>query len=314
MEGCAMESAHKLLIFVATANPLWVTLLGDNPTQQKIAQFIGVSAATLTNWKHTGRIDQNRIRGIFETIRERLSRLPDTTKDEVGGIIDAFEEEYESRDNTPIGEIAIIFGMTTEECNMIIDEAIYSKRPLFPRLYYDNTTIAQEYLDGYQGVMLMWAKQDDSWAQCPIHIRYVLELDGGPTIRCSLNLPGSIQYETYDGFLARRDDNDFWIFEKKQRIRNNYIYIITNRGFKYNRIGHERGRVLTLTGNHLTTSQERTQKILTGVVIIQHMGRMDPADLDRIMEQEARVLDRAEAEKIDRMQVEVTEYLANSRS
>lgn len=161
--------------------------------------------------------------------------------------------------------------------------------PLFYGTYYA-ADVSRKVFERYNGLYLMWMKRSDEWLLCSLRVRYILPIDGKPTIRCKLNIPtqkavAGIQYWEYDGFLTQRFDKAaFWIFEKRLSAdRYDHFYLITNSGHDYMQMNSDEEVTLTFGGTYLTTGQDQLRSIVTGPVVLQRHPETDVERMESMM-------------------------------
>jgi hypothetical protein len=220
--------------------------------------------------------------------------------------IEQFKVIYHSKPENPLYDSVAILRMPVDECQNIIDEAIYERLPLFPEMFYDTVyggvnaaeDAARDYND-YKGLYDSWIKRDKVWLRSPLRVRYPLKLRHGVIIRAKLNIPmiereeGSPQtYWEYDGFLAVKGHNRrlFWTFEQRNQRNNDYMYFITDFG---RQIQSANGHHLTMAGVYLTTGQDEHRSIVTSDIVMRRIPGTDVNAMERLMHETAGVVDKA---------------------
>ena len=284
-----------MLLFVSLSNPLWQSILQPEPTQDKINNIIKVAHGTVSNWRKGGRIARLTSQRAFESTKDYIAGLTiaQADKDMLLPRIDHFAKIYANPD-LDIRSAADALSMPLDECRRIIDEAIYDRRPIFPGMFYEASErghdAAKEDFRRLQGLFHMWMRRGPLWLQCPLRVQYVLRIRDGYTIRCELSLP-IIEAEDhepswlYDGFLIVRSHKLFWLFEKRESQRNDYLSFITCAGRTHK-------RHLTLSGTYLTTGQDALQSIVADHVLIKRIYLDDQPAIDQATSNDARVLTR----------------------
>jgi hypothetical protein len=300
------KQTKKMLLFVSAENPMWSTLL-RSVTQNSIADYIRVAHGTIPSWKNGGGISQSTAKEVFDRFRNKTSGkiieakdkksrqvdssanvdLSDDTRRMILDVFESFVENYDDN-NAGIYSTAGILSIPVEECQKLMDEVIYKRGPVFPRMYYETKRAADDYFRQYKGVYRVWIRRGEIWIQCQLRVRYIIEIGGGLAIRCKLNLPlidpePHMKYWEYDGFLVRRPNNIFWMFEKRQRDRNDHLYFVTCVGRLHKSISASDAKSRTLAGTYLTTAQDQYQSVVTGDILMQRFDEEDPAVMRQLM-------------------------------
>jgi hypothetical protein len=206
--------------------------------------------------------------------------------------------------------------MSTEQSQKIIDSVIYERSPIFPNMYLASQSLANELFEKYGGIFHAWLQRPSTsrpasvgqWLQCVLRVRYVLSIGLGFVIRCKLNMPTfedgrPNSYLEYDGFLILKTNRIFWIFEKRQKERNDQLYFITGIGRVFERVTDPNSKDRSLSGTYLCTDQDASQSVMSGPIFIQRfVERPDRGKEDQmvtLMHETARIIQSAsENEKI----------------
>jgi hypothetical protein len=292
----------KMLLFASPENGFWPRVLRKpSPSQNEISDYMGISLATIPGWKNNGAVSENAVTRMFDDTREQIEGraerkhkhskdkrnfplLAAEERDAALQTLEQFRKDYYD-DQVSIYLTAEHLGMTTQDSQMIIDRVIYKRGPVFPRMYSESPAPAAAVWHTYQGVYHLWARRQlDSehsgiaWLQAPLRVRYVLNGAGGYLVRCKLNAPMIVReprkfYWEYDGFLVKKHNRIFWLFEKRERDRNDHFYFITDTGrpcaaalkpdddMKYR----------TMFGRYLSTEQDDLQSIASDQLILQRL-------------------------------------------
>lgn len=308
------EPAKKLLLFVSAENPLWHALLGHRPTQQMIARMVGVAAASITNWKHTGRIDRNVASRIFLRLNDQLNTNELQNRNDIAHQIERFQVAYFD-DKVPVYDAGDILGLSIEDTDKILDFVRFNMSPILSNLYYETPFMAQRYFQEYKGIYLVWFSFADQLLQCVLQVKYVLELTGGPVIRCKLIVPLVRPIRTrhhimYDGFLSKTENNVYLVFQQDDDYyRKNYMFIITDAEGYSQEEASDRG--LALRGKFMTVDQSLAQSAVTGDIILKHQPGHDSTDLF-VWDTQCKIIDGSEAEERRIYFRKITEYLNNA--
>jgi hypothetical protein len=285
----------KMLLFVSPSNALWSVVLKDSSlSQNKISDYMDLSHATIPGWKNSGNVKLAVARDAFSKIRAKINHHSDqkkkhdfpilTQEEKVSALekLARFEKDFLD-DYVSVYDTAINLGMSIPQCQVIIDEVIYKRSPIFPTMYFDSRAEADAAFEVHRGAYLLWVKRridsrpvQDMWFQATLRVRYVLEVGGGFVIRCKLNapifapLPGHRPYWEYDGFLVHRPNKVFWMFEKRVKEQNDHFYFITGAARAFPMVlCREDKRQRTMAGVYLTTGQDEFQSIVSDRLILQ---------------------------------------------
>lgn len=292
-----LSKSHKLLLlFLSTRNPLLKGIVSiehgkpvDEIDKKAVKEITGIGYQTLSNWSEGLPISESRVRLIFNGAIHHLdqvarpllgtSRDPGKKYTNLRAAIAKYEELYH-RGDADIYDLGPVVGLTTVECQQIIDEIIYDRWPLLPAAFYpaaSNPDLPQAEFEDLEGQYLVWARRGkDLWLQAPLRVRYLQSLGAGRFIRCKLNfpiinpptydpdsgMPRPPAFWEYDGPLIARPKRLFFTFEKRQRDRNDYFHFITDRA-SVNGNGHP-----VYAGQYLTTGQDRDQSVVTGPILM----------------------------------------------
>jgi hypothetical protein len=128
------------------------------------------------------------------------------------------------------------------------------------------------------------------WLQAPLRVRYVLQIGTGFVVRCKLNAPmidpePPKSWWEYDGFLVKKPNKIFWLFEKRDRDRNDQFHFITGSGRPYRSIFGDGVKSRTMLGTYLTTDQDEYQTIACDRVILQRVAQHNSTARDASAEE-----------------------------
>jgi hypothetical protein len=313
------RAAKKLFLFLSPQNAFWSLVMENEPTQEEIAALFDIAPTTFSHWKHSWAVGPESLRKIFVAVERLLATgehvfeprgksngkpkpprkhlLSADNLPKARELFRSFRGAYED-DAVDVYTTAKMMGMTINDCQQLLDGMVYHKAPLFTGMYYDSDTTATAYIDKYAGIYLMWVRRSKRWLQCPMRVRYILPINGLPTIRCKLNAPilrkqGNETYWEYDGFLAARDNRNYWVFEKRKKAeRYDQFYCITGRGFDFCPLGNPGGKheCLTMRGSYLTAHQNLNQEIVGDVVFMQRQKRLSEDEETSLMHSSAHAL------------------------
>jgi hypothetical protein len=323
---------QKLMnLFLSDKNSLWDEIKGLSGLKAGRAPLVhelaGISPQTLSNWRNGGVINEENAKGVFENVNTAIDKTTRSGSNRVRstGIAleqrvtryrDAFVEEQR------IDYAANILNMSISTYQQVLD-TIVSPWPFFPDLYYSDSRHdqARSIADRtkYRGIYTLWVRRDGKWMRCPLHVRYLLELKGGSILRCKMHVPelpkesirksptnepmGARYYE-YDGALAVREKQLFWIFEKRARSsRNDYFCFIT---------APLNGAKHACSGRYLTSGQDIDQSIVTDTLVLCRETRFRDLDDEKqselarqFMKTEARLGTREERQEVEQLQREL---------
>lgn len=318
-----LTRSHKLLLlFLSTRNPLLIgiwSIFKGKPLKEidkkAITEITGIGYQTLNNWSDGLPVNETRAYRVFTGTIEHLdelvrpmrgtARFPTTKYQKLREAIAKYCELY-CRGDGDIYNIGPVIGLSTVECQQIIDEVIYDRWPLLPAAYYpaeSTPDLPQAEFEALEGQYIAWARRGkDLWLQAPLRVRCLQPLGSGRFIRCKLNFPiispppfdpdsgqpKPPEFWEYDGLLVVRAKKLFWTFEKRQRDRNDYFYFITDRA-SANGTEHP-----VYAGQYLTTGQDREQSVVTGPLLMHRLfsegGDRQQLQYRELMSTSARVL------------------------
>lgn len=259
-------------------------------TTKHVSVLAGISDSAIANWRNLRSADPRKF-GFSLCAVERWSRrwTPKTQAEasELAALVavearyrEAYEEERSSLD-----DYAGILSMDAATCRRICDYPVYVSRPLLADAYYAPTSLhgpdGTHHVDLYKGVYSLWIRRRRLWLRAALEVRYLLELPGAGFIRCKLNFPaldpefqrqnsrrtltdaadGAPAFFEYDGYLAVRAHHLCFTFEKRERLRSDYLHIIT-RSASFEAEGY------TVAGRCLTMDQDQHQSVVTGSVLL----------------------------------------------
>jgi hypothetical protein len=285
------RQTKKMLLFVSPDNSFWSIIFKKREiSQRQISDYMDVSHGTIPGWKNGGHVGLADADLSFKTIRRRLAKPlrtdPELSAEDARSAVetlDAFIQDFYN-DHVSIYATAAHIGMTISQSQKIIDEVIYKRGPIFPRMYSANAGPATSVFHHYQGVYMLWVRRRVGnsegariWLQAPLRVRYVLQIGAGFLVRCKLNAPmiepEAKTYWEYDGFLVKKPNKIFWLFEKRDRDKNDQFHFITGAGRPYRSPFGDRGKLRTMSGKYLTTEQDEYQTIADGRVILQRVAQ-----------------------------------------
>jgi hypothetical protein len=284
----------KLLLFVSMENPFWRLLFGPNPKQEEVAEIVGVTSPNLSNWKKTGRIgkvpDFNGIMKRIEDVKVDKS-AKDTAVDQLSAFIRSYGNNAEHQYKT-----AEIFLMPIDECQKIVDNIIYGQQPCFPIICYSKPSDAAAHFERYGGAYYMWVERGNRWLQCGLRVRYPLEIQSEITIRCKISFPRVREpgkRVEYDGFMAAKHPNVYWMFEKRGTEKDVFHFI--TRGDRYCKSYDDKDnkgiKILTLAGKYISADQDESQSIVSERVILQWKEMNDRNSMELFISTSAKVLE-----------------------
>lgn len=283
-----------VLVFLATENPLWQTLLGPGRVKQSdvIWRIAHIPNGTLTNWRSGEAISDEKLDEVFGSIKTfmrdkenaKLHKLSEARINEIEAFLDEVAKTID--EEMGVYEFARSIDVPVQQSQMIVDQAIYRRMPIFRDIYFD--TDGRNYDDGqahfrkYRGVYRVTIRRDGQPIRAVLRVRYLLELKGGFTIRCKLNIPKlrpdgePERYWEYDGFMAPQEHRVFWMFEKRQVLRNDFVFLVTDDG-------EATPEGFVLSGQYLTTGQGSNQPIVADTLTLTRMETEDEEKMERIM-------------------------------
>jgi hypothetical protein len=304
-------------------------------TRDDVLAITALSRETPKNWGKGKPMHAGTVATAFEKTLEWLDSAADIARRR-GGFQEQEFQDLRSRvlrfrgllssDSAEIYDAAEILGMSLGECQMTIDSIIHESWPLFPSMYYSgksgqsrrDLSLAEEHLDRYEGVYLCWVRREDFWLQCPLRVRYLQPAGDGLFIRCKMNFPmidpaagwhprrkadNSAHWE-YDGVLTVRDRHLAWNFERRLQEKGDYFQFHTTADSGIDQ------RSFVLSGQYLTTGQDREQSIITGDILLHKMFSAPNEPLHRsyrdVMSSSAKVL--REPKEIEEAERRWTEY------
>jgi hypothetical protein len=329
------RATAMMVLFVSPENPLWRMLVSGDVNETTIANYVRVSRTTISNWKRGGPIGKRDGRPVSVLVFERMrkiitgkldyqsaAKLDDAQQAAVIAIMDAFIHVFRNSDKHRYYDAAKVLQISVTQSQMIRDGAIYNRYPVFQRMYYGNTSAAQErleeHLNLYRGVYYLWIRRthegQEVWLRAPLRVRYKLSIGDGNVIRCKLNAPimrrqhEDEKYWEYDGFLVVHEQSVFWMFEKRTTDRStiDYFYLITCTGRIYRNL-ESKGESLTLSGSYLTTGQEASRFPVTGDAMLQRLAlrQSDEESIVEVMHNRAGlIVDGKECEALDKLLME----------
>lgn len=298
------RSEKLMLLFLAPDNPLWEMLLAeDERTRKRITEVVHVSHQSPGNWENTTSISPETAAKIFNSTLEHISTAPlGPAKQRAIEMVTGFRDAYGNR-SVDIYDAAAHLSMSIDEAQRIVDRVIYSSKPVFPGMYFENKGLYREDANAvfktYRGLYYAYMRRRDFWLRCILRVRYIIEIHSGLAIRCKLHLPiiepeDDQRYLEYDGFLAVRTKSMFWMFENRDMQWCDYVHFATS-------IGRGSTGNLTLTGKYLTTDQDKQETIVSDDVILQRISRDEgSAAMRKTMQEEPLVIvDSAECSRLE---------------
>jgi len=325
-----------MLLFLSEKNPIWKELLAPHAvSQDNLVILLGIAHATLPNWKKGGRMDKDLVNKLFLRIEDRINgakvgsssnkpsnkeKLINKSGPVVGEIEKSVNNGYKDLNDDEITkyiniihcvrnslaqqtgsyDLAKKIGLSIEQCQKIVDDIIYSHKPLFTSLYcnYSDNFKLEQLFDQYQGIYDVFVRRHNVWLRGALRVRYTLKMRGGSVIRCKLNFPkigayrGKPNYWEYDGFMSYKDHSEkiFWSFEKRSLIRPDFFYFITD-------AGQDIGKKFVLNGTYLTTGQDPQTTIENDALILRRLGPKPMDDMVRHMHETAKEMTAAETSR-----------------
>lgn len=211
-------------------------------------------------------------------------------------LVAAFKSDFdEPEQRTSVYAAGRALGVALVDVQRAVDAAIYADRPLLTQPYLDRAEANRDF-QNTGGVYYAWIRRQlgatRTWMRCCLHVRYTLEMPNGcHSVRVKLNLPmlypppsrvaaarpgEKMAYWEYDGFVDLREQKAFWVLEKRDSYRTDYVYFVTSRR-KQHIIG--RDSFIGLVGSYLTAHQDAQQSIVSGPVILELMAQSAAAPL-----------------------------------
>lgn len=288
-----------MMLALSERNPYWSRMrffetgrLFNRISPNELLEITGLSRETPKNWRQGKEVSPIKAQEVFSNILAYLDQCADRARGRNAydgelhaSLVKAIEFCSMSFDADGIDIFAVgeQLGMSRAHTQQTLDAAIYDYRPLLPAAYYPKgprdrreRDFAQQEADQYEGVYLIWAKRGLLWMQCPMEVRYLQEVSDGRFLRCKMNIPvlrdvskpectaASLwDYFEYDGFVSIREQRLFWTFEKRQRTRNDYFYMITDTASMAAGV-----QPIVLAGTYLTTGQDAAQSVVTDEVLV----------------------------------------------
>jgi hypothetical protein len=311
------RSAKKMILFVSNANIIWRTIYKDHKedvTQGLIAKALQLPASTISSWKNGAPISNKLSDKIFQNARDKIKSDVKKSDDRLRceTALTEFEAGYGNYAET-VYRTADRIQIKIETAQLILDDVVYRRHSLFPGMQYDDAGEADRTFRKYKGTYLLWVHRGERWFRCALRVRYVLDVNGQIVIRCKLNLPNQDYgegYWEYDGFLAEKDYNVFWIFEKRQEKREDYFSFITSSKRKTatnienpSALDDLGKPVLTFVGRYLTTDQNPQQSIVTEELFLQLQDDESKSadDLNRIMHKSAEIFEKDQCDAVNQV-------------
>ena len=295
-----------MLLFLSLHNPLWGRVVKPSEcVQEKINSIARVQHGSLANWRKGKPISLLSAGEAFNGTKKHIENYVRDKQEAatLTAIIDAFSHNYFFNTKGSAHEGARLLSMPTETCQKIIDEAIYHRRPIFPDMYYENSSdgrrAADQDFSRCRGLFHAWMRRGPLWLCSPLHVRYVLKIHDGLSIRCKMSLPiiepeSQETFYDYDGFLVVRDHKVFWMLQKREPRRNDFVYFITCSGRSLN------GQ-LTMAGKYLTTGQDANSSIVSSDVLIRRMVYDNVDEMYKRIHEDAGVADEEAGKEIEQL-------------
>lgn len=225
------EFSRKIAIIYSRRNA--VIWNDRDKKSSKIEEIMGVKFSTVRSWIN-GRGKPGKGSVNRTDFGERIcDSLNNALKDKIKRKITT--NDFFGKVN--IYEFADIFYIDRNLCNLIIDEFLYDRYPLFLNYYLTNEGEANKFFDQYKGIYEIYRmgtskSNSNSIFVSSLHVRYVIKCNDNFAVRCKLHIP-NIQDSLvkYDGFLTMLNDRLYWVFE--DRNNRDFIFIITNTGIHH---------------------------------------------------------------------------------
>lgn len=278
--------------------------------------LLGKSDDTVRDWRHGDiresndggkaiRSVQDALIAFAEKLRTALKDAADAKSEDLERLIarveavvakvDAYRRDYEtpaSRDLT-VYDAAKILGVSTRNAQLVLDRVIYEPAPLLCNSYYTEKSKADAAYAEVGGLYVAWMRRGSTWMRCTLAVRYVLKQGPGYVLRAKLNLPmldptpAALEsakerkvehpYWEYDGFVRILDSTIFWVFEKRDPLREDYVFIVTEERIPSVQFSDD-GRLVNFSGfsgKYLTTQSNPIEPIVTDRVILDVLDRND---------------------------------------
>jgi hypothetical protein len=273
-------------------------------------EALGFAATSLGNWVEGEPISHNSSTAIFNSLKLFVRRKinEQLEQDSILDLISQFQQLFDRHGDKDLRvyDAGKILTFSVEKTQIIMDNWIYERLPMFPRMLYGKgkTEYIEENFRDYGGIYYSWLRRGNLWLKCPMKVRYKLKIAEGLALRCKLNIPvidreeGSDRvYWEYDGFLTVKSYRMFWTFEQRLAFNTDYMYFVTDIGQTF------QGR-LTISGQYLSTGQEESRPVVHGEVFIRKIPFITPEKALTAMHDDAVALaegpDFDEIEKINR--------------
>lgn len=278
--------------------------------------LMGKSDDTVRDWRHgdiresnDGRKAMRSLQGALVTFAATLRlTLKTVAEQKIEGIermiarvevvaakVEAYRKDFESP--TPgdltVYDAAKLLGIPTKTAQLILDRVIYEPTPLLCNSYYPDKAKADAAYAEVGGLYVAWMRRGNTWMRCTLTVRYVLKQVKGYVLRAKLNLPmldptpaawenakeRKIEYPywEYDGFVRILDSTIFWIFEKRDPLREDYVFIVTEGRVPSMQVSDD-GRFVNFSGfsgKYLTTQSSQFEPIVADRVIVEVWDRND---------------------------------------
>lgn len=314
----AFPRTNKIvLLLLSGEGPLWAKILHPtSPTQERISGLLSISNGSVSNWRHGHTVGDETLTWLFQTIPTQIrASLSFSKADAASKRGDKFEKSVallsvEAREllaqtlddvgrfvsdrKFHVYEVGNYLGIKLNRIQKLIDTAIYSRYPVFSTLYYESTERgrdkAEQDYKTYGGFYELFCRREGLWLVGSLRVRYIQEIGEGLVLRCKLNFPmvqkiarSDVDYWEYDGFLAVRSLRLFWMFEKRQFDRGDFINFVTGPqiALKDNYF---------LYGSYLSTGQDSAQSIVNGDIMLRQLDLSSPTEIEEKMHGSNRVV------------------------
>lgn len=184
-------------------------------------------------------------------------------------------------------------GMGRAQTQQAIDTIIHSESPLLSLAYYRDEQAVKGVLGDLGGLYYAWLERPDKstkklfWMQCALQVRYIIRVGELHLIRCKLLIPNLVAdnastrggegsdirpFWHYDGFIRNAAPKTYWIFEKRQSPRQDFMFFVSEQS------GNVVDDRLTISGGYLTSGQDVAQSIVSGRAIFHRVSAPPSSD------------------------------------
>ena len=195
--------------------------------------------------------------------------------------------DYASRltdDAVDLYECGRCLGMNRVQTQQAIDTIIHSATPLLALAYYATDKEIKSHQQEFAGLYYVWmlrkSRGRQFWMQCPVQVRYPVRIGERSVLRAKMLIPnlsadravkqakdrpdGRLIWH-YDGFFRVVPPKIYWVFEKRDSSRQDFVFFVTAQGGEVIEGG------LTIVGEYLTSGQDSSQSTVSGSAIFHRL-------------------------------------------